>query len=261
MKYNKINNMESAHIKFSMGDFFSKEIKKNTYSIIFNDELPTDIYLNHATNITAKNNIQNFIDRIENTFKKHGSIPAFYITPTTTRLLKKVLLKRNYEIFDIDSWMTPTKKIKSQLNVRKINNNEIGEFVKVFTEVYTKGEEDDPYKNMSSLYGTFLKRRLITRHRCKTEPFAAFLNDKIIGTIYITYDKNYACAYGLAVLPKYRNKGAGRSLLSKCVELAKELRVELFLQTSKGSRNEKIFKKLGFKTVFAGEYLYKSQKS
>lgn len=255
MKFEK--EMENAHILFNMGDFFTKEIKNKNYSILFNDELPTDTYLNYATKISVKNNIEKFIDKTEKKFRKHKSIPAFYIMPNTAKTLENSLLKRGYSIFSTDAWMIPTKSIESKINARLLRKEELEDFIRVYIEVFTKGEKDDPYHDMSPLLGEFLHRRLTTRHKCKTEAFAAFIGNNLIGTVCLIYNNKYACVYSLAVLPEYRNKGAARSLLSKCVERTKELKVKLFLQTVKGSRNEKIFKKLGFKTIFIGKYLYK----
>lgn len=247
-----VKEMEDAHNLFNLGDFISREIKHKNYSIVFNDELPDDLYLNYVT--YADKIDESFIENIENIFKKHKSIPNFYVDSK----IEKFLIKNGYKVFATDVWMISTKQIKSKLNAQKLPKTKIIEFKNVYNEVFTKGEKDDPYKGMSHMLGEFVNRRLTTtKRKSKTEPYVVLMDRKIVGIVNLIYNKKYACIYSLAVLPKYRNSGICKALLSACVKRAQELKVKLFLQTAKDSRNEDIFKKLGFKTIFVKSYLYR----
>ncbi len=264
MKRELVKRFENAHIAFNIGNFFSKEAKNTECSLLFNEKLPEDPYLNYATKIDVDGNIAAFVKHVETLFLKNKSKPSFYIMPyTRPKNLRKTLAKLGYRIFTIDAWMFIDigKKIdaKKQVKIEAITKNEISEFKQVFNEVYMKGEKDDPYTGLSYLYGEFLERRFIQKkNNCKTESFAAIDGKKIVGTIVMAHDEKDACLYALAVLPRYRKIGIGSALLAACTGRAKKLNLEnLFLQTKKDSRNEKIFKKLGFKTKFVAEQFYK----
>jgi ribosomal protein S18 acetylase RimI-like enzyme len=247
---------EDASINFNMGNFFSRSVRMKGCILLVNDELADDPYLNYATRIRAGKNARKLIRTVEAFFIARGSRPAFYLTPSTQPgSFRKTLVSLGYVPFCSDAWMffdlkkspMPDKKI----SVRKITKKELKEFKRVFNEVYTKGEEGDPYAGLSPLYGKFLVKRFSNR---QAEHYAAFLGRKMVGTIVIVHDNKDACLYALAVLPEFRKMGVCRSLIASCVARAKELEMQnLYLQTEKNSRNEMIFKKLGFITKFVAD--------
>jgi N-acetylglutamate synthase-like GNAT family acetyltransferase len=129
----------------------------------------------------------------------------------------------------------------------------------VFNEVYTKGEADDPYKNLSPLYGELTAQRFSKKPKgYSIACYAAFVENEMVGVVEMAFDKQNAGLYALAVLPKYRKMGAARSLISKCIADARKNGIKnIFLQTEKGGRNEKIFTKFDFKAKFKGTLFYK----
>lgn len=259
-----ISKIEEAHILFNMGTFFSSEIKHEEFTILFNNELPQDPYLNYVTKIRIRKNSKLVIDHIEQIFAQNKSKPSFYLMPYThPKNFKDILVKKGYSIFTRDAWMFFDLKKKVQydmeIRVRKITKKEIADFKRVFNEVYTKGEEDDPYKGLSYLYGEFLEKRLIKKQKeFVVEAYAAFMDDKLVGTIVIIHNRSIACLYALAVLPQFRNRGIGKALIAACIQRAQNMKLQqFFLQTEKNSRNEKIFSKIGFRTFFVAEQYYK----
>lgn len=262
---NLIQKFENLSILFNMGNFFSREIKHNEFSILFNDKLPDDPYLNYVTKIKVKGNVNRFITEMESKFIEHKSKPCFYLLSySLPKILEKILTNKGYKPFTTDAWMffnlkKNVAKTEKPVKAKKIGKSKLAEFKNVFNEVYMKGEEDDPYKNLSHLYGEFMVRRFLKKNNtCKTEHFAVFSKNKMIGIIAMVHDRKVAGLYALAVLPDYRKMGAGKALLSACILRAKELKLShLFLNTEKNSRNEKIFKKLGFKTEFVAKQFYK----
>ncbi len=78
-----IQRFEDVYILACMGDFFTREIKSKQCSIVFNDELPDDPYLNYATKIEFKKDAKGLVKEIEDIFIVHKSIPSFYILPYT----------------------------------------------------------------------------------------------------------------------------------------------------------------------------------
>jgi ribosomal protein S18 acetylase RimI-like enzyme len=269
MKNALINRFEDDVILFNMGDFFSKEIKEKDHTIIFNDDLPSDPYLNYVTKIRVGKNVDKFISDMEKTFVDHKSSPTFYILPyTLPKNLEKTLISKNYDLFGRDAWMffdinKKAPKANPNIVIRNITKNEISDFKKVFVGVFSKGEEDDPYKGLSTLYGEFLQKRLTSKKKeCKAIPYGAFIDDKLVGTIVILHNNVDAYLYALAVLPEFRKLGICTSLIAKCVEKAKNLKLKnLSLITQKSSRNEKIFNNLGFRTKIIGKQYYKVLKN
>ena len=153
----------------------------------------------------------------------------------------------------------PLQSKATPITVRSITAQELHAFKRVFNEVYMKGEKDDPYTNLSHWYGEFVERRFLRKEKSgETSYVAAFIGDAMVGTISLEHDRKNGGIYSFAVLPAYRRQGVGTALLGHCIALAQELRLKrLFLQTKKDGRNEKIFAKLGFTTLFTGRQWYK----
>lgn len=254
-----VNKLQDAHIKFNIGFFFSNKIIMKDAVILLNEALPKDSYLNHATKLESKGDTDVFIDKIEKTMLSRGIVPAFYLLPKSKPSnLEKCLKRRGYELFCHDAWMMFRKKNaavreNSSFQIRLAKRNEFATVRHVFNEVFTKGEEDDPYKGLSPVYGDLTLKRLL--HKSKDYDsifFVALVSGKIVGVCNLLYDGKIAAIEGLAVLPKFRNMGIGTSLLLACAKTAQNFGIkDIYLGTEKNSRNEKIFKTIGFHTKMA----------
>ena len=118
--------------------------------------------------------------------------------------------------FNMDSFFT--KKITIDNALILINEKLPSDpYLNYATRINTKGEPEDPYQELSPLYGEFLTRRFRQKSaNFKVESLAAFSGKKIVGTAELAYDREIAIIYALAVLPEFRDKGFGKGLLTKC---------------------------------------------
>ncbi|MFA4820339.1 MAG: GNAT family N-acetyltransferase [Candidatus Aenigmatarchaeota archaeon] len=251
------NKIFDTYIKFNLGYFFTQKIKINGALLLINENLPKDPYLNYALKIKSSN--AKIIQKIEKSFNSLGISPHFYITPKTTpKNLETLLLKKGYELIYSDVWMhfekDKIKKIKhGKTSVRKVGENEFIRVKEIFNEVFTKGELGDPYQGLSHLYGEFFYKRLLdNKKKFGSVVYAAFIKGEMVGVCTLLHDSKVSLIEGLAVLPKFRNMGIGTTLLLSCASQAHALGVEkIFVCTESGSRNEKIFEKIGFVKDFS----------
>ena len=268
MKLNEIKIVQNSLIEFSRGNFFTKIAKLRDGTALFNEQLPRDLFLNYVTNINSKD-IKKFILKIEKLYVSKGSMPSFYILPNTVpKNAGKILVKIGYVKFSSDAWMSfdlnkNVNSLNNDLEIRQSKKEELEIVKHIFNEVFSKGEKDDVYKNLPRLYGEILIKQISGKQKYyKSEMYVAIKNNKIIGICNLLYDRGTAVLESLAVLPKYRKLGAAKSLLYICVKRSQELKLRrIFLITEKGSRNEKIFMKCGFKTVAVAKQLYKDFKA
>jgi len=81
--------------------------------------------------------------------------------------------------------------------------------------------------------------------------FAAFLDDKLAGCVFIKEKEDYFYLGKLAVVPAFEGQGIGRSLLEEAEQQAvAHGKPELELQTRiELTRNHAVFEKLGFRKI------------
>lgn len=255
-----VRKVELANVNLNR-DFATEVVGRPGYSIYLNSEIPEDPYLNFTTFIKT-NDPKSLIEEVEAEFRSRRISPSFYISPTTeARGLEEKLVERGYQLHAHDAWMffDPKKTLplaQTEAAIKKVETDkEFGQFVKIFIEVYSKGQPDDPYQGLSPLYGKFLwKRFRRDEPESRGEYFLAILNGRPVGIASLLYNSEVAGFYSLAVLPPYRRLGIGRALQVARVKRALELGLRLiYLVTEVGSRNEKIFPKSGFQTEFNGK--------
>lgn len=266
MKLNEIKKIEKVLIKFNFGNFFSKKIKLTGGLALFCEDISDDTYLNYVTNIHVEGDINKFIQKVEKLYISKGSTPAFYILPTTfPKNMEKVLIKKGYKLFCSDAWMSfdLNKKVNmfsKNMIIRRAKLEELKIVKQVFNEVFTKGEPDDPYRNLSHLYGELFYKRIASKHGSyNSEVYVALIENKIVGICNILYDRETAILEGLAILPKFRKMGVAKALLHTCIKRAQDVGLKrLFLWTEKDSRNENVFVKCGFKTEVVSKTIAKN---
>lgn len=255
-----IRKIELANVYFNR-DFATEVTQRPNYTLYLNREIPDDHYLNFATFIET-NDPAALIKEVETKFRTRGISPSFYISPTTHAPgLEAKLLENGYQLAAHDAWMffdpkeTPPPAKTAAVIKRVETDQEFDQFTKVFVEVYSKGEPDDPYQGLSPLYAKFFWQEFKNKNKdYASEYFLAFWDGEPVGTAVILYNREIAGFYGLAVLPQFRQLGIGRALQVARVERARERGVKfIYLVTAVGSRNEKIFPKSGFHTKFTGK--------
>lgn len=79
------------------------------------------------------------------------------------------------------------------------------------------------------------------------------INEKIIGTSWMTFDGRRIHLHHIAVLPEYQNKGYGKLLTEKSIDFAKQKGYQIKLEVHKNNKKAiRIYKNLGFK--YLGDY-------
>jgi len=265
MKTGLIQKIEDANLRLNES-FATRIIRRPDVTIFLNEEIPDDPYLNLATKISDPENVESFVAEVSETFESRGIASSFYLSSYTSSKVKSFLLAQGYGEFANDSWMfwdlnkESFSELIEGLEIKRVETEqELDDFTKVFVEVYSKGEPDDPYQGLSPLYDKFLRKRFYQEGKdSEAEYYNAYWHGKAVGTGSLLHDGEIGGMFSLAVLPEFRKLGIGKALQARRVERARELDLQyLYLITEAGSRNEKIFAKAGFRTEFGNLELVK----
>ncbi len=252
-------------------DVLSLHKKKRSGYVLFYSDRISDILCNYAgqINLTAKN-VPKAINDVVMFYRKVNRKPCFVITSwTRPHNLSAILVNMGWKSESNVAWMTLIKnKIRvtknPNLNIKLVDSEKEMKVAKrVFNYSYGgKRTKDTPYGGLSPIYGEkLLDSYLKSEHkRSKTIFFyLAYLNNQPAGIAMLVMLKNYTAIYSVGVIPSFRKQGIGTALLADCVNAAMENgRKDIFLQTEANSYNEKLYKKMGFSTVFVTkEYILK----
>jgi len=258
MDLDLIRKIEDEVIK--MGEDWATEIIRLPEVIIYlNATAPEEHFLNYTFGITDPQNIPEFVSKVEGIFEERKAKPNFSIAPYTSAGLKDYLLNNGYEQESNNAWMFFDRKKEVpefgslEFEIKKVKNEEeFKEFARVMVEVFSKGEEDDPYQGFSTKWGEVL----LDQYRDKgkdylLETFLVYMDNQVVGGAQLLYKGEIGYLDWLSVLPKFRKLGIGKALQGTRVKRAKELGAKyICLITEVGSRNERIFTKFGFRTEF-----------
>lgn len=94
-------------------------------------------------------------------------------------------------------------------------------------------------------------------HNISDSVFSAWDKNDLVGVVRVVSDKlTHALIFGLAINPKYENKGIATELIKKCIKKYSKMQISLDAEES----SYKLFKNLGFKDspnkyLFMGEYI------
>ena len=84
------------------------------------------------------------------------------------------------------------------------------------------------------------------------------INDEIVGTTQGVYNDNLYGIYSLAIKKDYRNKGIGKEVLKKQLEICKDKNIQIaYLQTEQDFYPSKMYRKLGFRDLCEVYYYIK----
>jgi len=111
---------------------------------------------------------------------------------------------------------------------------------------------DFEIKNYGPVYGEDFARRKMEHWLKKAKEtdalnfYAAYLDGKIVGSLYSYKYKDYTCMDGLHVLEAYRKQYVATSLIAYCI---KDNNGEIFLHAEADDTPKDMYQKLGFETV------------
>ncbi|MDE1869063.1 MAG: GNAT family N-acetyltransferase [Candidatus Micrarchaeota archaeon] len=252
-----MKNLERAHYLLQKGILFTGKKRIKGAELLYSDAV-SDPYWNYATSVNVRTITKgNMLEAIISFYSERKALPALYIASGDNRI-GRALARYGFKAKYADSWMVYTgRKIRdnnSGVVVKKVSNKgEMRHFTRIFETVYgLKGT--GPYKSLEKGYGKALFGAFGHKQKGKSVAFyLAYLGGKPVGCAMLVTSGRYAGLYGLGVLQRYRGRGIARALTARRIADARQMGANIiFLQTEKGSINEKIFKKMGFKTELIG---------
>jgi len=164
---------------------------------------------------------------------------------------RKPLPKETVDKFGFEAWadycMLLTKGSSSywtkntNIVVKNLKNDDIADDIIAFEN-----------ENYGPVYGLDFNDRKMKHWLDKAQAgekinfYAAYLDGKIVGNMYIYKTKDYASIDGLTVSPEYRNQYIATTLLAKAIE---DAGVSVFLHADSEDTPKDMYAKLGFEVV------------
>lgn len=262
-----MENLEKAHYLLQKGILFTGSKKISEAELLYSDAV-TDSYWNYATSVSVRAaGIGKLLDRIAFFYTEMKGKPAVYLTHGRGKGIDKALIKNGFRLKYTDSWMVYAGRSKAHgsadIHIERVSTRAgILHFIKIFETVYgLKGT--GPYKGLQKGYAKALLGAYGRRYPGKSVAFyLAYTSRKPVGCAMLITSGRYAGLYGLGVLQGYRGRGIARALTAGRISDAREMGAStIFLQTERGSINEKIFRRMGFRTEFVGRCFVKSEGS
>ncbi len=115
---------------------------------------------------------------------------------------------------------------------------------------------------------SFLKQQFSAQHQFYMQQFSQatfeiiLADNKSAGRLYVDRRKDEIRLIDIALLPEYRNKGIGTSLLRKLLEEAGEMNKPLRIHVEKFNPALQLYQRLGFKKIDdVGVYYFMEWKS
>ena len=253
---------EDKHYLFQLDCYLSESKKIDGALLVWSDRI-TDSYWNYATKIdTDERSVPALVNTITKFYKAKNRKPAIYTTPfSRPNNLPELIEKASFKVDSQDAWMfyegpKPKVELPDRFAIKKVETlKEMKVFVNIFNRSYGGASPDEPYGALPKEYGD----SLLASFSQKTDNVKVInelgMLDGVpmaIGTMVCS--DGFAALYNLGVSPEYRKRGFSEIMSLNRIREAMELgNGVIFLQTEKGSYNERLFAKWGFSTEFVGK--------
>lgn len=185
--------------------------------------------------------------------------PVFYITPSSNILNNyEKILPEYMKIQSKEVWMTfedfnnlkPFEENKN-IDIQIERNADLKEFADTFMKSYSSDGEEDPYGQLPENYRQVILNYDEEKNKEYVKNFyIAKHNNQGVGITMSLVKGDMALISSVGTIKEYRNKGICTTLMNRVLNDLKKENVKLvFLQTEEGFAPEKLYKKMGFKTV------------
>ncbi len=268
MNLKLIRDIYNMHIKGFEGLDFNV-INKNNYEITYNENIK-DCYSNFISNfdVNNKEDLCSIIDDADKFFNSINRKTTVYLIPYMKELYNNKENYFNKEIFELVStevWQTYTDFDKLDKIITNCNFNitleettDMKQYADVVMQCYQSGDEDDPYGDLDDGYRQGYMNYKQVYNDIKVKFYYIKMNDEIVGTTQGVYNDNLYGIYSLAIKKDYRNKGIGKEVLKKQLEICKDKNIQIaYLQTEQDFYPSKMYRKLGFKDLCEVYYYIK----
>ncbi|MBI5064692.1 GNAT family N-acetyltransferase [Candidatus Woesearchaeota archaeon] len=233
-------------------EFTEISYKKN-HALLFNKNVE-DHFSNFALIFSvAKNEVETVIKKVEKYFLSKNRTPAFYFLKNNP--LESVLLSKKYKIAFRDAILIhPAKRapLKTKLRIVEVaNKKELNDYLSVSISVFSSGDKDDLYSDLRKSFFEQVKNNwLNSKKKKKLKYFVGYEGNTPVAVGGMTFNKDFAYFFDLAVLKSARNKGYGSDILTHRINTASELGLKfIYLLTEDESKNDVYFQAKGFKKV------------
>lgn len=167
---------------------------------------------------------------------------------------------KGLEVSDNSVWLIKDKlsefiitESSIPVNILRINKEEEKYYSKIVERGFLANSKDDPYDGLSESVIEAINRSCYINNIFITEHYVAKYQEKIVGTITIMYEKEFAYIYNVTTDVNYRKMGICKKLMSHIFKRLTEIGIDVVvLQTEVGFYPEKIYKSMGFKELFKG---------
>lgn len=268
MNLKLIKDIYNLHIKGFEGLDFNV-IHKDNYELTYNENIK-DCYSNFISNfdVTNKDDFNNIIMDSDKTFSNINRKTTIYLIPYMKELYEnkeKYFDKDKFELISTEVWQTYTDfdkldKIKTNcdFDVTLESTTDMEKYANIVMKSYQSGDKDDPYGDLDDGYKQGYMNYREIHNDIKTEFYFIKLNEEIIGTTQSVYNDELYGIYSLALKKDYRNKGIGKEVLKRQLEMCRDKNIKVaFLQTEQDFYPAKMYRKLGFQDLCEVYYYIK----
>ena len=227
-----------SHYKLQQGRFFTT-VDTRENGIHSASDLLAPMW-NHSTWLAGNSDAGGFISETENFHDQNERRPVIYVIEAEARSFESALVATGYEKFDRESWMM--RSTESELPASEFSIEPAGdldEFATIFKSAFNAH---------STAYETALRRE---NKVTSQKHLIARSNDEAVAVGTVGIDGELGCIYNIGTAPRWRGKGAGRAIVEALIDSARAEGCRwVFLQVEAGSGAERLYTKLGFKTLF-----------
>jgi len=251
---------EAAHYDLQQGMYFSGRKKIAGATLLWSNKVK-DSYWNFATQIDVSvEKVQDLIKKVVQFYRTKNRHPTIYVTPfTNPKNLPELLGKHGFTSQLKDAWMfykgdAPKIAMPRGLTIKRVESQtDMKTFLGVFNNAYGGATSEDPYGAIPPEYNETLATSFKENDK-RIFHYLGLLNGEPVSIATLIRDEKYAGIYNVGTVANKRKLGLGTALTMYCAAEAIKNGIEtVFLQTEKGTYNEKYYNKLGFSTKFIGE--------
>lgn len=236
------------------------ELNKNLYitdsqeddNVIFvHDKFVDDNYWNYAYLKQPKLDLQ----KIREYFVSKNLLSSVYLLDSDKfKEVEEELVGNGFELSYSDAEMVfegQKPEGGQKFETKEANNPEAEkDFLKVYSDVFV-AEGEDVYSGLSDGYLKNIEEYFKKYPKENRWDLVAYTDGKPAGIATVVFNDQYALIMNVAVTPQYRRMGIAKDLSQSCIK--KFYGRTIFLGTEKGSIDEAIYKRMGFRTVAVGK--------
>jgi len=249
------------HFECLQGMYFSEYTTVPDGMLLFSAQV-SDPYYNFfcPRNPATANSIAHYNEY----FDQHHRQKAVYRTP----LAEPDHIEAHWNVWATDAWMTANIDEDltpispgNAVSINVISPDTRMRYLEVFTAAYSGDDPEDPYGQLAQGYIDALSDSFNHQVPAYKKYYVMAEHDETAVAVASLFTSNkLAGVYGVGTLPQYRGRGIGAAMMYYLALLAKsDGAAEIMLQTEAGSKVERWYEALGYKTRFTAAYYIETE--